>query len=189
MWLSAEGLSLGREGHEQARKVPPKRPNAIIVQPAEIHAAGQEEGAGGSIELNSEYDDDNRDARRVQLIKDPIKPTQMTVYDHNITHLPCRDWCPRSVVGSAPSRTHDKVKTEGCNSPHDVCAYCYLGDKEGGHADNILASHALTEHSYSDQARNDRLKTAHDSHRRHIKVVKTTEGDIDGNATLKAAED
>ena len=62
-------------------------------------------------------------------------------------------------------------------------------DKEGGHADNILASHALTEHSDSNQARNDRLKTAHDSHRRHIKVVKTTEGDIDGNATLKAAED
>ena len=62
-------------------------------------------------------------------------------------------------------------------------------DENCAHVEEIFAAQAFSKKHDSEETRKDGFKTADNAHRGNIKVVYTTEGDIDGEATLQAAED
>ena len=93
-----------------------------------------EEGITGEGEEEDEIikmdSDEEEEAKIPRIIKYPKRPTSKEVEQHNITHLPFRDWCPYCIQGGAPNRNHNKIKEQDYSIPHITCDYCFMGDKE-----------------------------------------------------------
>ena len=70
------------------------------------------------------------EARVPKGLTDPKKPTIKEVSDHNLTHLPFRNWCPYCIKGGAPNRSHVKQGDEQHQVPQIDCDYCFMGDGE-----------------------------------------------------------
>ena len=70
------------------------------------------------------------EARIPKVMKDPRQPTIKEVEQHNLTHIPFRDWCPSCIQGGAPNRSHTKQKDQEYSIPHITCDYCFMGDKD-----------------------------------------------------------
>ena len=85
-----------------------------------------------TIELREDGDADiGEDSVTVKTLKSPYRPSQQEVYEHNLSHVPFRDWCPYCVKGSAPNVSHVSMADQVYSIPHIACDYCFLGD-EGG---------------------------------------------------------
>ena len=52
---------------------------------------------------------EDEDAQPARAMRNPITPTQKMIDDHNVSHLPYRDWCPACVRGRGKSIPHRKV--------------------------------------------------------------------------------
>ena len=55
---------------------------------------------GVNDEMDSDADDENIGAIKVKAVKNVYLPSQLEIDEHNLTHLPFRDWCPYCVQGS-----------------------------------------------------------------------------------------
>ena len=63
------------------------------------------------IELTDQDEEDvDTEARKVRVPKDPRQPSKQEIEEHNITHVPYRDWCPHCIMGSATNRFHKKLE-------------------------------------------------------------------------------
>ena len=51
-------------------------------------------------------DEDNRQAIKARATAAPKQPTQQEVQEHNLTHMPYRNWCPICVQGNGRSTSH-----------------------------------------------------------------------------------
>ena len=75
-------------------------------------------------------EDEESEARIPRMLKDPKKPSSKEVEQHNLTHIPFRDWCPFCVQGGAPNKNHSRQGDNEYGLPHIACDYCFMGDKE-----------------------------------------------------------
>ena len=51
-------------------------------------------------------DEDNQQAIKARATAAPKQPTQQEVQEHNLTHMPYRNWCPICVQGKGRSTSH-----------------------------------------------------------------------------------
>lgn len=58
-------------------------------------------------------------------------PTQTEVEDHNITHMPYRNWCPHCVRGRGKDLDHRRSIDEDRRVREFAFDYCFMGDDAG----------------------------------------------------------
>ncbi len=54
-------------------------------------------------------DEESEEATAAKGIKKPIRPSQAEVEQHELTHLPFRDWCEHCVRGRARDEMHKRA--------------------------------------------------------------------------------
>ena len=76
--------------------------------------------------------DEEEEAQRLRVLRNPGTPTQAEVEVHNLTHLPYRSWCPACVAGKARDRGHEASVTDYSEGvPQIVMDYCFMkGDED-----------------------------------------------------------
>ena len=65
---------------------------------------------------------------RMRNIGDPRLPTQREVDEHNVTHVPYRNWCPHCVRGRGRDLDHRRSVEEGHRVLEFSFDYCFMGD-------------------------------------------------------------
>ena len=78
-------------------------------------------------------DEKSGEARKVKKMLDPVMPSKDVVDEHNLTHLPYRNWCKHCVKGRGKEMDHvtDKKK-EGIErtQPEFHADFCFPGDED-----------------------------------------------------------
>ena len=100
------------------------------VRPKLVERAGEESKAGRKVEVQTlegeeeekqrESDGEEEDeevggeagSRRCLKMQDPKLPTKAEVEEHNLTHLPFRNWCRHCIRGRGKEMPHRKVMEE-----------------------------------------------------------------------------
>jgi hypothetical protein len=77
-----------------------------------------------------EMDEESEEARVPKVLKSPLQPTAREVAEHNLTHLPSRDWCPQCITGKARNIPHKKLKDKEHLVPRIHVDYGFLGTEE-----------------------------------------------------------
>ena len=60
--------------------------------------------------IESDADDEVEEGQPAKGIKWSQLPSETEIKNHNLTHIPFRDWCPFCVQGRAVSHPHYKSK-------------------------------------------------------------------------------
>ena len=71
------------------------------------------------------------DKRKVHKLVDPRKPTQEEVDEHELTHIPYRNWCPVCVRCRGKDLDHRKSVDEVRGVSEYAFDYCFPGDELG----------------------------------------------------------
>ena len=81
-----------------------------VVRPFECRVCGVEDG-----EPMPEEEDVGGEAgqRRTKKLGDPVRPKDEEVKEHELTHLPFRNWCRHCVRGRGKEMPHEKSKEHG----------------------------------------------------------------------------
>ena len=81
--------------------------------------------------------------QRMRNIGDPRLPTQAEVDNHNITHVPYRNWCPHCVRGRGKDLDHRRSVDENRYVHEFSFDYCFMGN-DGGSKVTILVGRERT---------------------------------------------
>ena len=82
-------------------------------------------------EIEGEGEEENGQ-RKTKRMLDPKLPSPEEVRQHNLTHMPYRNWCPHCVRGRGKEMDHKKKKdTNEQDIPEYHLDYCFPGDEEG----------------------------------------------------------
>ena len=76
--------------------------------------------------------------RQIRRLVDPRKPTQAEVDEHELTHVPYRNWCPICVRCRGKDLDHRKAVEDERGVSEYAFEYCFPGD-EFGHKLVVLA--------------------------------------------------
>ena len=68
---------------------------------------------------------------KMRNIGDPRLPTQKEVDEHNLTHVPYRNWCPHCVKGRGKDLDHRRNVDEDHRVKEFSFDYCFPGDDQG----------------------------------------------------------
>ena len=71
------------------------------------------------------------DKRAVRNLCDPRLPTEAEVDEHDLTHIPYRNWCPICVRCRGKDLDHRKAVGEGRGVSEYAFDYCFPGDEFG----------------------------------------------------------
>ena len=71
------------------------------------------------------------ESRKVTRMLDPKLPTKAEIAEHQLTHLPYRNWCPHCVKGRGKERDHRKHEVDEPGLPEYHVDYCFPGNAEG----------------------------------------------------------
>ena len=82
-------------------------------------------------------------AQRMRNIGDPRLPTQSEVDNHNITHVPYRNWCPHCVRGRGKDLDHRRSVDDDHKVQEFSLDYCFMSD-EGTDRVTILVGRERT---------------------------------------------
>ena len=74
----------------------------VVVDELEAMVVGDEKAEI----LPKESEGEGEEQRRVKRVIDPLLPSSSEVADHQLTHLPFRNWCPHCVNGRATEMGH-----------------------------------------------------------------------------------
>ena len=97
---------------------------------AKREGPSEEEGKDEEIEEEAPEEQGQRKTKRML---DPKLPSSEEVREHNLTHMPYRNWCPHCVRGRGKEMDHKK-KEKGDSEmeiPEYHLDYCFPGDEEG----------------------------------------------------------
>ena len=75
---------------------------------------------------------------RMRNIGDPRLPTRREVENHNLTHVPYRNWCPHCVRGRGKDLDHRRSVEDNRRTLEFSFDYCFLGD-DGAARMTVLA--------------------------------------------------
>lgn len=87
-------------------------------------------------------DDDNTDKgkREMKKMLDPLLPTEAEVQQHNLSHLPYRNWCPHCVRGRGVEMEHRRRRPgDEPPTPEYHLDYCFPGDTDGNKLTVLVA--------------------------------------------------
>lgn len=102
------------------------------VRPPIIRSAHIEDVALCDVEEEHE----EAGVRRPAKVLSPQLPSKEEVDEHNLTHLPFRNWCQHCVRGTGCSADHrSRQRDDGLPEIH--MGYCFLGT-EGGSTETVL---------------------------------------------------
>jgi hypothetical protein len=110
------------------------------IRPAwvcETEEGPAEADGGGDIGLEDEEVDNNEEAaesgnRKAKHMLDPMLPSMSEVKEHELNHLPYRNWCPHCVRGRGKEMNHEKNKDTGEQGVAEYhMDYCFPGDASG----------------------------------------------------------
>ena len=130
---SKEGVSPGHFGqshgrdrfdHGRIKEVAPLdgEPGDVVLE------QGEDQEAEGADE--PEFEVDEEEVHTVGVQRTPMLPSQSEIDEHNLTHLPFRDWCPFCIRRRGLSSGHFARKTpEESQVPTISIDYCFLGDE------------------------------------------------------------
>ena len=85
------------------------------IRPKELH---KEDGicglcnGGGLNGVDSDADVDVEESIKVKSVTDVYLPSQLEIDEHNLNHLPFRNWCPYCVQGKAVAGHHRRRRLE-----------------------------------------------------------------------------
>ncbi len=65
------------------------------------------------------------EVKATRTVRSPPTPTQQEIYEHRVSHLPYRSWCPECVEAFGRERGHRKQE-ESRSIPLVSCDYMYL---------------------------------------------------------------
>ena len=90
-------------------------------------------GPGGDKE------EENDEARKPRVPRRPLAPTKQEIEEHEVTHLPPRDWCPHCVAGHGISNQHriSQDKDEKAIGITVGLDYCFMREGEREDEDNF----------------------------------------------------
>jgi hypothetical protein len=108
----------------------------------EIDAEKAELAKDDGSDLDAERDEDGlgveEGSRRTQKMMDPRKPSPEEVAEHEMTHLPYRNWCRHCIKGRGREMPHKKSKGPP-GLPEAHFDFCFLGrENEPGETLPIL---------------------------------------------------
>ena len=87
----------------------------------------------GNAEEEAEYiegEEVDNGKREVVKMADPTLPSVAEVEEHNVTHLPFRNWCRHCIRGRGKEMPHKKGRQE-VMIPEISMDFCFLGDEDG----------------------------------------------------------
>jgi len=82
----------------------------------------------------SDEEQDPGDVRHMKKMIDPCLPTRSEILEHELSHLPYRNWCTHCVKGRANERYHPRAERDPDGLPEihvDYCFPCGSTSKEG----------------------------------------------------------
>ena len=89
-----------------------------------------EEKVGYKYEYDTDNEDDTQQAQRTKGMKAPQQPTRQERFEHNLTHLPYRTWCPICVKSKGRTDNHPKQTSKQPVIQVDFTYMKALGDKQ-----------------------------------------------------------
>ena len=103
-----------------------------------MEVCGLEEGLEEDFDFEIEGDAEEaekleakEDSRKLRNLADPRKPTQAEVDEHNLSHLPYRNWCVICVKTKGRDLDHRKSIEEDRGLSEYSFDYCFPGDEFG----------------------------------------------------------
>ena len=122
---SSEGEA-GEEARSESRE-------AKFSKSTELNGVEEEEGEECGVCGGKEVERlvGREDKRRPRGIGDPRKPTEKEVEEHELTHLPYRNWCSVCVRAKGRDLDHRKAVGEGREVSEYGFDYCFPGDELG----------------------------------------------------------
>ena len=117
-------------------------------EPSEVEVRDEQVRGGERREKEREEDPrrmvpEEGAVRRMRNIGDPRLPTRAEVDNHNITHVPYRNWCPHCVRGRGKDLDHRRSVEDERRVQEFAFDYCFMGD-DGGAKVTILAGRERT---------------------------------------------
>ena len=105
-------------------------------------AEGEKEKVYKGIEVEKiGKEGDKRDMRK---LVDPRKPTEEEVSEHELTHLPYRNWCPVCVMAKGKELDHRRSVEEHRGLSEYSFDYCFPGDEFGYKLTVLVGTERLT---------------------------------------------
>ena len=90
----------------------------------------------GIVEVAPEED---RGVRKPLKVADPKLPTQTEIDEHNLTHLPFRNWCKHCIRGKGRSADHRvEARPDGMAEIH--MDYCFMNTADGNVKHTMLVA-------------------------------------------------
>ena len=84
---------------------------------------------GGDAE--DEADENREEGRNVIKQMDPKLPSPEDVEEHNLTHVPYRNWCRHCVRGRGKEAAHKKTAEDADKERAEFhCDFCFPGDED-----------------------------------------------------------
>ena len=80
----------------------------------------------------------------MRSIGDPRLPSPREVEEHNLTHLPYRNWCPHCVRGRGKDLDHRKSLDEDRHIREFSFDYCFPGDDKGSKLTILVGRERVT---------------------------------------------
>ena len=78
--------------------------------------------------------------REIRRLIDPRKPTKEEVDEHELTHVPYRNWCPICVMAKGKESDH-RNSSEGPSGMSEYSFdYCFPGDELGRKRTDLVMS-------------------------------------------------
>ena len=105
---------------------------------------GEEEDAGMQGVEGTGSDLRGKKENVMRRILDPTRPTEKEVEQHNITHLPYRNWCPHCVRAKGKDADHRKVGNGERTLPEFSFDYAFPGDELGFKLTILVGREKLT---------------------------------------------
>ena len=81
----------------------------------------------GATPAPAEAADEDGDARAMPA---PVRPTPAMIEQHNVSHLPFRNWCPFCVRGRGKSCSHPRQAHDDEQLPTIAIDYGFLGSAD-----------------------------------------------------------
>ena len=69
--------------------------------------------------------------RKMKRVIDPLLPSAAEISEHQLSHLPFRNWCPHCVKGRAKEMNHQKQPRVERGLDEFHIDYCFPGDNFG----------------------------------------------------------
>ena len=81
--------------------------------------------------LQEDYDEEqyheHHEAHKARGLRQPQQPTPQQIAEHNLTHLPCRNWCPICVQGTG---RQDNYKKQQSRQPIIQVDFAYIKSQQ-----------------------------------------------------------